>query len=253
MPGRLLPMGRMSPWVLDEAQARDDLDELAALLAPRTPLDEKDNILPFFQERADLCALMSMYNWDAQPECDRLGGEISFLGQYRADLVVGNMARRAYAFFEFEDAKETSIFRRTNNQQPPWSPRCERAMSQTVDWLWLMDTHPGSPLLRQMFGSGPITVTAVLVLGRDHWLVDPIGNTKSERLEWRRTKTIVNNHKIYICTFDELLNDLRGRAQYSRTLAATPPPPLPAPAIAPLPPPPAAPVRPPRARRRRRP
>ncbi len=40
MPGRLLPMGRMSPWVLDEAQARDDLDELAALLAPRTPLSD---------------------------------------------------------------------------------------------------------------------------------------------------------------------------------------------------------------------
>jgi len=225
MPGRPLPMHRMSSWVRDEAQARDDLEEFAALLAPRTPLSESRDILPFLQTHADLCALMTMYNIPATGNCDRVGGEVPFFGQYRADLIVGNATQRAYTFFEFEDATETSIFQRTNNQQHPWSARCEHAMSQIVDWLWLMDTHRDSPLLRQMFGPEPIRVAAVLVLGRDHWLVEPASNIKRERLEWRRTKTSINEHKIYICTFDELLNDLRGRARYTLALAATPPPP----------------------------
>lgn len=40
MPARPLPMHRVSSWVRDEAQARDDLEAFAALLAPRTPLSD---------------------------------------------------------------------------------------------------------------------------------------------------------------------------------------------------------------------
>jgi len=62
MPARPWPVNRMSPWNYDEAQARNDLDDLARLLAPRTPLSEKNDILPFFQAHGDLCALMNVYN-----------------------------------------------------------------------------------------------------------------------------------------------------------------------------------------------
>jgi len=171
---------------------------------------------------------------------DRVGGGISFFGQYRADFIVGDFVRRAYTFLEFEDATETSIFGRTNNQQSHWSIRCERAMSQIVDWLWIADAHRGSPLLGQAFGPQPMEIAAVLVLGRDHWLVDPNSNIKRERLEWRRNNTIVNNHKVYICTYDELLNDLSGRARYRPAFATTPPRS------------PASPIRPWRTLRRRR-
>ena len=224
MPARSLPMHHMSPWIYDEAQARDDLDDFAALLEPRTPLLESLDILPFFRAHADLCALMNVYNPRAMVY-DRVGGEVSFFGQYRADLIVGDAERRAYTFIEFEDATEASIFARTNNQQHPWSARCEHAMSQIVDWLWITDAHPGSPLLRQTFGPQPMEIATVLVLGRDHWLIEPNDTTKRERLEWRRNKTIINSQKVYKCTFDELFNDLCGRAGYRPALATIPPPP----------------------------
>ncbi len=38
MTARPLPMNRMSPWNYDEAQARNDLNDLARLLAPQAPL-----------------------------------------------------------------------------------------------------------------------------------------------------------------------------------------------------------------------
>ncbi len=62
MPGRAAPRNAVAPWVYDEAQARRDLGELQALLAPGVPLQEARDILPFVADHADLFCLLAGYN-----------------------------------------------------------------------------------------------------------------------------------------------------------------------------------------------
>jgi len=207
--------------VYDEAQARRDLGELQALLAPGVPLQEARDILPFVADHADLFCLLAGYNNQAVV-FDRLGAEISFMGQFRADLIAGDSTRRAYSFVEFEDAEYDSIFEDTRRQQEAWSRRCDHGMSQLVDWLWLTDDQRHSTLLPHILGPQPITITAVLIIGRDHFLK---GNgSERTRLEWRRNRTLVNSQHVLIYTFDEMMNDLRGRLARRSALARTSPP-----------------------------
>src|SRR5437867_3945869 len=78
----------------------------------RTPLRERDHVLPFFRNHRHAAALIGTYNLNA-PGLDRIAFEFDIFGDYKADLVIGDSQNHEYCFVEFEDATETSIFKKS--------------------------------------------------------------------------------------------------------------------------------------------
>jgi hypothetical protein len=71
-----------------------EVDELGELLKT-AQLSEKNDILPFFKTRNHLCAFMGTFAPDIGP-APIIAREFSFLGDFTADLFVGNRANRQY-------------------------------------------------------------------------------------------------------------------------------------------------------------
>ncbi len=64
--------------------------------------------------------------------------EFDIFGDHVADLAVGDTTRHQYCLIEFEDACESSIFRKASKATPEWAPRLEHGFSQLLDWNpWL--------------------------------------------------------------------------------------------------------------------
>jgi Domain of unknown function (DUF4263) len=213
------PTGRVAPWAYDEQAARADLDALESLLKTRGELSERGDILPFMRAHPHLCALIGSYNRRANA-CDRLGLEVPLFGQFTADLVVGDHAARAYTLVEFEDGRPNSIFVQRARQRTEWSPRFEHGLSQLTDWLWLLDDQAHTHIFEDIFGARPVTVTVVLVAGRDSGLT----TADRHRLEWRRDHVVINSQHLYCCTFEELLRDLRWWARWRPWIREITPP-----------------------------
>jgi len=116
--------------------------------------------LPTFREHGHLCALLGLYSQRANI-IDHLAVEAPLFGQFRADVVAGDHEAGAYTFVEFEDASENSLFEGDRGQRE-WSRRCEHAMSQLVDWLWITSDLTQTRLLQGVFGPDPIEVTVAL-------------------------------------------------------------------------------------------
>ncbi len=131
-------------------------------------------------------------------------------GDFCCDLVVGDFARHAYCFIEFEDAGPTSLFiKRGKKATREWSPRFERGFSQIVDWFHKLDDMRRSDDLVTRFGSRTITFSGVLIIGRDHHL----HAGERERLIWRRSHVVVSSRRIDCVTLDELVDDLHARLE----------------------------------------
>lgn len=140
---------------------------------------------------------------------DRLAYELRLFGAFTADVVVGDWARNAYCFVEFEDGRPDSIFRQSRVGTSEWSPRFEHGFGQIVDWFWKINDLRGSTSLAETFGASTIEIAAVLVAGRDAYLTE----TERTRLEWRRRHVLVDSRHVFCCTFDELERILRRRLE----------------------------------------
>lgn len=200
------PTGRLAPWGFDYQACNADLDAFERLLAARPELAERDDILPFFHDHPNLSALLGSFN-PSVTAYDRLGVEVGLFGQFAADVVAGDMGSRAYAFVEFEDARVNSIFVRRGRQVSEWATRFEHAFGQIVDWLWLLDDQDHTLVFEEQFGPRPISISAVLVAGRDSGVSD----ADRRRLRWREQHVLVNSRHIYCNTYDDLLRILRRR------------------------------------------
>lgn len=205
------PSGQLAPWVYDGNAARTDLDALDDLLAARVDLSERDALLPFVRTHAHLLALMGSYN-PRLAAYDRLGVEVPLFGQFTADAIIGDRARRAYTLVECEDGRPGSMFVRRGRHRTEWSPRAEHGLSQLVDWLWLLDDQQQTLVFEEMFGPRPITSTTVAVIGRDSGVTE----ADRRRLEWRRNNVVIHSQHLHCCTYDELLRDLRWEAHWER-------------------------------------
>jgi hypothetical protein len=194
------------------------LDAFAALLDARQGLSEREDILPFFRTHPQLAAFLASYNASATI-CDRLGAEVGLYGEFVTDVIAGDWSRRSYCFVEFEDAMPTSLFIRRARHGSDWSPRFSRGFNQIVDWLWLLDDQEATAAFAEEFGPPPISIVALLVIGRDH----DVSPRNQRRLAWRRRHMLVDSQHIYCCTFDDLLRDLRGRLNGFQAWAATAP------------------------------
>jgi hypothetical protein len=190
-----------------------ELQELGTLLDSNPELTERLDILPFFKSRQQLSAFIGTFAADIGPALD-MAYEYSFLGNFSADLVVGNRKNREYLVVEFEDAKANSIFKKVRGRSTTdWSTRFERGFSQLVDWFYTLDDYKKTEQFKKEFGHGHISFSGLLVVGRN------AGVTESDRvrLDWRTEKVLVDSHPISCITFDDLHQMLKARLAFYPT------------------------------------
>jgi hypothetical protein len=144
---------------------------------------------------------------------------VGLYGEIVADVIAGDRARYAYCFVEFEDALPASLFTRRARHGTAWSSRFSRRFNQIVDWLWLLDDQEVTAGFAEEFGPSPISIVALLVIGRD----EHVTPRDRRRLAWRQRHLLVNSQHIYCLTFDDLLRDLHGRLHGFQAWAASSP------------------------------
>ena len=195
-----------APIVHDPVRCRRELKAFAQLLA-MPELSEQKDILPFFKQRSQLSAYIGMVDprIGTIPE---LAFEFSFLGDFTADLVIGNRAKGHFLAVEFEDGRNNSIFtKRPNKSTTEWSRRFDHGFSQLVDWFCILDDFKKTDRFKRDFGDGHITFSGLLVVGRNAGL-SPADRI---RLNWRASKVVVDSRPISCVTFDDLYEDLANR------------------------------------------
>lgn len=200
------PSNQLLPLQFDPDQCRGSLDAFAALLATTRELDERAQVLPFFRRHPHLAAFLGSYNPNLTTP-DRLAYELSLLGKFTADLVVGDAKTKNFVFIEFEDGKATSVFQQRGRRTPHWSERFEQGYSQIIDWVQLLDNQRRTPEFEELFGAGSISMAALLVVGRQAAL----SPAEINRLRWRREKVVIDSKHVLCFTYDELLDDLQRR------------------------------------------
>jgi hypothetical protein len=192
-------------------RAEEEVGQFKQLLDSHshTPLREREHILPFFKEHRQAAALIGRYNFNTINP-DRIAFEFDVFGDHKADLVVGDSQRHQYCFIEFEDAAETSVFKKAAKVTPEWSHRFDHGTNQIIDWIYWLDNQRGTASYLSRFGAAPIQFVGVLVIGRDRFLENPLHR---ERLVWRSEHVIVASRKVNCITYDQLYRDLVDRLQ----------------------------------------
>jgi hypothetical protein len=206
-------MADLTQHSLNKKQVKEDLKAFNELLSnPARPnLKEKQDILPFFRARPHLCAFMGTYNPNiTNYKKINLACEFDIFGDHVADLVVGDATSHAYCFIEFEDASETSVFKKTSKSTPEWSTRFEHGFSQLVDWILWLENNKGNTAFQTRFNTLSIRYNMLLVIGRDKHIAS---QGLKERLDWRTEQVVVASKKFNCITFDRLYNDLLERSK----------------------------------------
>jgi hypothetical protein len=196
--------------VVDPARCRTELAAFKQLLDSKSDLAERADIQAFFKKRKQLAALIGVYSGDIGP-ADLLAFEFPFLGDFSADVVLGNRNKSTFCVVEFEDGKSNSIFRKVaNKSMTEWSPRFEHGFSQLVDWFCTLDDFKKTARFAKDFGHGHVRFVALLVLGRNAGMSEH----DRQRLRWRTEKVRVDSHAVECLTFDDLYEHLNLRIGY---------------------------------------
>lgn len=200
-------MKKLEPITFDFAQCRRQIEDLRAWLKAKDELEEKNDILPFFRDHPQIATLLGTLN-PSIALVDRIAWEFDIFGDFACDLVVGNWAKGAYTFVEFEDAKKSSIFRKQGEKATrEWGTRFDHGCSQIIDWAYKLDSLSRSHDILARFGVHEITYEMILVIGR----ADHLDKGEKHRLKWRGNNVSVQNNKIMCMTFDNLLDELSER------------------------------------------
>jgi len=208
-------MKRLQPVDFDLGRAGEELREFEALLGARSELAERTDVLPFFNNRVQLTALVGSLSRPAR--CDAVAFEFNLFGAFVADAALAHRDNRAFTLIEFEDAAQDSLFaRRRKRDTPHWSRRFESGFNQAIDWFWKLADQRQTAVFRDLFGSSEAQFDAVLVIGRDrhHSAAD------LQRLEWRSQNVVVESKHIQVFTYDRLARDLRIQFDTLRRLTA---------------------------------
>jgi hypothetical protein len=210
-------MKTFEPLVFDPARCLQEVEELQRWLSRRPVLEEQKHLRPFFRKRRQLSAFLASYSPDVV-RFDRLAFEYPLFGDFTCDLAVGDSAKRAYCFIEFEDAGPNSLFVKQGRKATrEWSPRFDHGYSQIIDWFGKLEDLKKSDAFAARFEARSIRYTGILVIGRDQYLLPG----EAERLEWRRNNVIVASQRIEVVTFDRLAAELRARLErFSLTAGA---------------------------------
>lgn len=96
---------------INPARVRKDLAEFDKLLKSRAGLSEQKDLLPFFKKREQLSAFLGNCVLNLGPEA-HLAHEFPFLGDFAADLIVGNRQIGEYLVIELEDGPPAACSRK---------------------------------------------------------------------------------------------------------------------------------------------
>lgn len=86
-----------------------ELDELEQFLQQNDALKERQQITPFFKERKQLRAALSLMSPSVELP-DRIATELELFGDCFCDAASGDSDANAYTLVEFEDAKQNTAF-----------------------------------------------------------------------------------------------------------------------------------------------
>ncbi|MBL8793455.1 MAG: DUF4263 domain-containing protein, partial [Planctomycetia bacterium] len=139
------------PHTWDQAACRLQLQELKLLLDSSADLGEAV-LHDFFEARSQLRALVGPYNPSlASP--DRLAWQYPIFGDFRCDFAIGDWARKAYTFVEFEDARPNSLFVKQGEKNTrAWSSRFDGGYGQIVDWFYKLQVMTDTPDMEAKLG-----------------------------------------------------------------------------------------------------
>ncbi len=196
-------MADFEPHPLDLAACRTQVNELKQLLDGSADISEGD-FNTFFEPRKHLLALAGFYNhWMAWP--NRVAWEYVLFGAFRCDFVVGDSARDAYTFVEYESASPNSLFVQHGAKiSRDCSPRFDGGYSQIIDWFYKLRNMTDTPDMEDRFGKRAIQYIGVLIVGRDQHL----SAGERQRLEWRREHVRIDSKTVICVTFDQFHADL---------------------------------------------
>jgi hypothetical protein len=176
------------------------------------PSGERKRFLPFFGERAQLCAYLGNLN-SAVRFPTHIATEFPLWADFACDLVAGSIRDQAFVCIEFEDADQKSLFRQQRKRRNShWGTRTEHAVSQINDWLFRISREDGSDILDREFGARHLKLMGVVVVGRSK----DVGSYDRTRLDWRSQNTVVGGTTLWIITYDDLLMWLQGRVELLR-------------------------------------
>ena len=188
---------------------RRELRAFAELLKTES-LSEQVDILPFFKKRKQLAAFIGTFAPNIGPATE-LAYEFPFLGDFKADIVIGNRQKGHFCVVEFEDGRNNSVFAMVRGKATrEWSRRFEHGFSQLVDWFFTIDDYKKTNKFKTEFGDGHIAFLSLLVAGRNAGVSD----FDRTRLKWRTEKVRVDSHTIEFLTFDDLYQYLATRIAY---------------------------------------
>jgi hypothetical protein len=203
-------MKELADIVYDPAAVRRELTAFQRLLETKPSLSEQDDILPFFRKRRQLSAFIGTFSPDLGP-APQLGFEFPFLGDFAADIVLGDRARGEFCVVELEDDRPESIFTRAGKKATrEWSRRFDHGFSQLVDWFYALDDLKRTERFTRDFGHGHVKFFGLLVIGRSAGLSE----SERSRLRWRTEKVRVNSHAISCLTFEDLHDYLTQRINF---------------------------------------
>jgi hypothetical protein len=196
-------MRRLEDIKFYKANAKKELKSYWNFLKRNVELNERDQILPFFNKRKYLSAFIGQVIQKIEPP-DMVSHEYPLWGEYVCDLVVGSKISGSVCFVEFEDGKRNSIFSGSGNNRT-WSSRFEHGYSQIIDWFNVLDLQREH--LNRELGFEIKSYSGILVIGRKRFL-DP---KEIDRMIWRSGKVRVDSKDITIVDYDNLFEILKRR------------------------------------------
>jgi len=195
--------------VFDPTQCRRELAAFEVLLRSKK-LSERSDIQRFFKKHKQLTAFIGTFVPNIGP-ATLLAYEFPFMGDFTADIVLGNREKGVFCVIEFEDGKPESIFTKFRRKSTTeWSRRFEHGFSQLVDWFYSLDDFKKTERFARNFGHGHITFFGLLILGRSAGLSE----SDRIRLKWRTEKVRVDSHTIECLTLDDLHQSLELRLSF---------------------------------------
>ena len=195
----------------DPTICREELKALDDLLAQNETLSEKEDVLPFFRKRRHLSAHIGTYHGQlSQSNC--VAYEFDVLGEFGADLVVGDNRSSDFVLIEFEDAQPDSIFKSKKRYRSHFARRLEKGFSQLVDWMWHLQDLSQTGKFEEVFGDRQPDFKPVLILGRSAFLNED--EREQQRLDWRAQNVSISGKLVPILTYDQLAKDVGQSLQW---------------------------------------
>jgi hypothetical protein len=190
----------------DFAALVKEIDEFRDFLMTN-PRGERNDFLPFFRQRQQLCAFLATLNYRVQSGT-HVKAVLELWGDFVCDLATGNPKSGAFVLVEFEDASPRSLFQpKPRRKNSVWGQRTEQAVSQVNDWLFRLHSEGPSDQMTRDFGARHVNIMGVIVVGRS----SDVSHYDRVRLDWRSQNSIIGGSQLSIFTYDDLLEWLDGR------------------------------------------